>query len=251
MSRSTYGFCQGDRGAVLTSRIPRDVHAAREHAPVDPIAIAQHVARCGVPGERLDDLLGRPLGRGGVGDVDMHDASPMVRQDHEDEQDLERHRGHGEEVHGDQAPEVVVEERAPGLRRRRSVADQILGDRRLRDLEAQLLEFPVNPRRAPQGVGARHSSDQRSDLRRDGRTPWPVPATLPGPEEREAGALPPDHRGGLDDGDGIRPAAPQAGQQDPEQPVGGPQPWTRRGALEDDQLVPQREVLEHQGAAGS
>ena len=32
--------------------------------------------------------------------------------------------------------------------------------------------------------------------------------------------------------------------------VGGPQAWTRRGALEDGQLVPQREVLEHQGALG-
>ena len=42
----------------------------------------------------------------------------------------------------------------------------------------------------------------------------------------------------------------QAGQQDPEQPVGAPQPWTRRGALEDGQLVPQREVFERQGAAG-
>ena len=41
------------------------------------------------------------------------------------------------------------------------------------------------------------------------------------------------------------------GQQDPEQPVGASQAWTRRGALEDGQLVPQREVLKHQGAAGS
>jgi hypothetical protein len=62
--------------------------------------------------------------------------------------------------------------------------------------------------------------------------------------------MPPDHRGGLDDGDGIRPAGPQAGQQDPEQAVGGSQPWTRRGALENDQLVPQREILEHQKALG-
>jgi hypothetical protein len=44
------------------------------------------------------------------------------------------------------------------------------------------------------------------------------------------------------------PAGPQAGQQDPEQAVGRSQPWTRHGALEDDQLVPQREVLEHEGA---
>jgi hypothetical protein len=73
---------------------------------------------------------------------------------------------------------------------------------------------------------------------------------VPGPEEREAGALPPDHRGGLDDGEGIRPVGPQAGQQDREQAVGGSQRWTRHGALEDDQLVPQREVLEHEGAQG-
>jgi hypothetical protein len=44
------------------------------------------------------------------------------------------------------------------------------------------------------------------------------------------------------------PAGPQAGQQDPERAVGGSQPWTRHGALEDDQLVPQRQVLEHERA---
>ena len=103
----------------------------------------------------------------------------------------------------------------------------------------------------PRGVGTTHSSDERSDLWGDVRAAWPVPAALPGPEELEAGPLPPDHGCGLNDGHRIRPAAPQAGQQDPEQPVGGSQPWTRRGALEDGQLVPQREVLEHQGAAGS
>jgi hypothetical protein len=32
----------------------------------------------------------------------------------------------------------------------------------------------------------------------------------------------------------------------PEQPVGGSQAWSGRGALENGQLVPQREVLEHQ-----
>ena len=35
-----------------------------------------------------------------------------------------------------------------------------------------------------------------------------------------------------------------------EQPVGRPQAWARRGALEDGQLVPQREVFEDQGAVG-
>jgi hypothetical protein len=176
------------------------------------------VARGGVPRERLHELLGRPPSGGGVGDVDLDDTSP-VRQDDEDEQDLEQYRGHGEEVHGDEAPNVVGEERTPRPRWRRSTADQVLGDRGLRDLEAELLELAVDPGCAPQGVGASHVSDERADVRRDGGVAGPRPAALPGPEELEASPLPPDHRGGLDDGDGIVPAGPQAGQQDPEQAV--------------------------------
>jgi hypothetical protein len=44
---------------------------------------------------------------GGVGDVDVDDAAPLVRQDHEDEQDLEQHGGHGEEVDGDKGLDVI------------------------------------------------------------------------------------------------------------------------------------------------
>ena len=224
--------------------------AAREHDPVNRIAVAQQVSRGGLPGERHHELLGRPLGRGGVGDVDMHDASPVVRENHEDEQHLEHYRGHGEEVHGDEGLDVIGQEGAPSLRWGLPKAHQVLGHRRLRDLDAQLLEFPVHPRRTPEGVGVSHRADERSDLRGDGRAAGTSSPALPGPIQLEARPLPADDGGGLDDGDGIGPAAPQAGQQDPEQPVGGSQAWTRRGALEDGQLVPQCEIFEHQGAAG-
>ena len=95
---------------------PHAFHSARELDAVDPVAVAQEVSRGSLPGERLHELLGRPLGGGGVGDVEVDDASPIMRQDHEDEQHLEHHRGHGEEVDGDEAPQVVVEKRSPGLR---------------------------------------------------------------------------------------------------------------------------------------
>jgi hypothetical protein len=170
--------------------------------------VAQQVARRRLPGERLDELLACPLGRGGIGDVEMDHASPLMRQDHEDEQHLERHRGHGEEVDGDEGLDVIGQEGAPGLRRGLPKAHHVLGHRRLRDHNAQLLQFPVNPRRPPEGVGLGHPSDERSDPRGDGRAAWPVPAALPGPDEPEAAPLPPDHGGGLDDGDSIRPAAP-------------------------------------------
>jgi hypothetical protein len=70
-------------------------------------------SRCGIPRKRLHDLLGGPLRRGRVGHVEANDPSPIVGQDHEDEQDPERHRGDREEVNGDQVMNMVFKESPP------------------------------------------------------------------------------------------------------------------------------------------
>jgi hypothetical protein len=54
---------------------PHGLDSARERDPVDRIAIAQQVSRGGLPGEHLHELLGRPLGRGGVGDARHFETS--------------------------------------------------------------------------------------------------------------------------------------------------------------------------------
>jgi hypothetical protein len=59
--------------------------------------------------------------------------------------------------------------------------------------------------------------------------------------------MPPDHGLGFDQGEGVSPAAPHSAQENPEQSVGASQAWARRGALEDGQLMAQREILEYQG----
>jgi hypothetical protein len=174
MRRSTYRFCHGDRAAVLTSWIPMAWAWLENTTPIDRIAVAQQVSWDSLPGERLHDLLGRPLSRGGLGDVDVDDASPVVRQDHEDEQDLEQHGGHDEDVHGDQAPEVVVEKGAPRLRGWPSMVDRVLGDRGLRDLDAQLLQLPVNPRRPQRGLALDMRRISARTSRETGGRPRPV-----------------------------------------------------------------------------
>ena len=146
---------------------------------------------------------------------------------------------------------MIAKEGLPALRRWAPFPGHVFCNRGLADIDPKLEQFAVNPRRSPQGVGLSHPADERANLRGGHRAAGPVPPALPGPDEPEAGALPADDGLGLDDGDDLRPAVPEAGEQDPEHPVGGAQAWTRRGALEDSQLVPQREVLEHQGAAGS
>jgi len=72
-----------------------DVHALHPSpklASVDAVAIVKTIAWRGVIGERLDDLLRRPRGSGGVGDVEAHDLPAMMQQDHED---VEHAKGRG------------------------------------------------------------------------------------------------------------------------------------------------------------
>ena len=102
---------RGDRHLLDAPRLG----SAGEGDAVDRIAVTEEVWRRRVPWERLDKLLGGPLGRGGVGDVDVDDAAAVVREDQDDEQHLEQHGGPGEDVHGDKRPHVVGEKRPPSL----------------------------------------------------------------------------------------------------------------------------------------
>ena len=81
---------RGDRHLVD----PEGIHSARGHRPVHRIAVAEQISGRGVPRERLRKLRGRPLGRRGIGHVDVDDAAPVgCEDDDEDEQHLEHHRG--------------------------------------------------------------------------------------------------------------------------------------------------------------
>lgn len=92
--------------ALVPHQLPEDV-------TVDPIAIAQQIPRCLVPGERVHDLLGRPRGCRVLRHVAVHDPSPFMHQDHEDKEHFVRHGRHHKEIHGDQVFDVVVQERLP------------------------------------------------------------------------------------------------------------------------------------------
>jgi len=77
------------------------LHPGSESRAVDAVAIPDQVARCRLPWERLGDLLAGSLGRRVLRHVEVHDPAPRVNEN--DEQDLERHRWHHEEVDGQQS----------------------------------------------------------------------------------------------------------------------------------------------------
>jgi hypothetical protein len=77
--------------------------------------------------------------------------------------------------------------------------------------------------RAP-GVLGGHPPDERSDLPRQGRTAGaPSSSGQPVPVDAEPSAVPAHEGARPDDGEGLGPVAPRPAQQDPEDPVRGPE----------------------------
>jgi hypothetical protein len=96
-SHSTYGFCQGARGPVITSSIPAFRHGGAVFA-IDRIAIAQQISRRLVPGKRFPDLLHGPLLRWVFRHPEVQHAASSMRQHDKDKQNPERHGWHREKV---------------------------------------------------------------------------------------------------------------------------------------------------------
>jgi hypothetical protein len=117
-------------------------HSLTKGPSVDGIAIMQQVAGSTVPREGLGNLLCRPFRSGIGGYVEMQQPAPLMGQNEEDKQDSKIDSGDNEEIRGDQAMHMIIEEGTPRLRGRFALANHVLGHRRLRHLDAELEELP-------------------------------------------------------------------------------------------------------------
>jgi hypothetical protein len=79
------------------------------------VAIAEEVGWPGVVRERVHDLLGRPVCGGVLGHVEVDHTPAMLGEHEEDKEHPQAGAGDGEEIDGDDVPDMVGEERAPGL----------------------------------------------------------------------------------------------------------------------------------------
>src|SRR2546429_3906774 len=95
---------------------------------------------------------------------------------------------------------MVMKERRPALRWRSSSFDHMLGYARLSDVDAELEQLSVDPRRSPPRIGKAHLADKPAYLRRHS---WPAGTAprVPAPERSEPDAVP-FH-------DGLRPKLPE------------------------------------------
>src|SRR5450759_4683015 len=161
-----------------------------EVGPEDAIAISQKISRHLLKREGLSQLLSGPLGRRMCGDVEMHDPPAVVSQHQQYVQHLEPNGGHGEEVDGHHRLHVVLEEGPPCLRRWIPTADHVFAHAGLADVNAELEEFPVDARSAPNRVLAAHLPNQLTDFLRHRRSAALAAVNFPSPKQSKSRAVP-------------------------------------------------------------
>src|SRR6195256_193523 len=183
-----------------------DTHGAQsacDNGAVDPIAIADEVARSLIPRKCLYDLARNPF-RGRVRcDADPDQCSAIQPHDDEGIEQVETDSWNNEQVHGGNVWRVVTREGPPSLAGRPPPFDHVLGDARLRDLKPELEQFAVNAWRAPKRIFDAHPLDQYAQRRVNLRSPsrW---ARLPTPIATKAGPMPTHERLGPDDCENLQ-----------------------------------------------
>ena len=227
----------GSRGAphFLDAHVS---HLSPEGIAEDSIAVSQQIARKLIKGERFSQLLSGPL-RGGVGGHVAVENAPAVMSQHQKHvKNLEANSGHSKEVDRDQLLGVILQERAPGLRRRLAAAHHVFADAGFADVDAELEQLTVNAGCTPTRILTAHPADQIANLVRNDGASRSATLDLPSPEKAEARTMPGKDRLALNDGQRRAPAAPDARQPDPEEAVEGSQLGTfSRGTLKHADLV--------------
>jgi dienelactone hydrolase len=168
----------------------------------------------------------------------------MVSEHNENEEDAEASGGHGKEVDRDQVPDMVSEERPPGLRRLRTPLRDQARDGALGHVEAELQELAMDSWGAPERVRGDHACDQDLDLGVDRRPPSGGPAGELGPVLAEATPLSPQDGVRNDDHEGVLPTGKHSCQPNPEEAIASPKLRAFGVPLIYGQLLAQRQVLE-------
>jgi hypothetical protein len=176
--------------------------------PVDAVTVVEQIPRRFIPGKRFHHLLRRPWRRRVFRNVEMHDPSPFVGENHKHKQHPEGRSRHREEIAGDQVLDMSVEKCLPGWRGWLRSAGAILLHGRFDNINAEFLELADNARGAPRGIRLPHVLDELAHLFRDGRSSRLAALTQSSPVVPEPLVLPGDDRTGLYERQGLLPVGP-------------------------------------------
>src|SRR5216683_6564504 len=131
---------------------------------IGPVPVTNEIAGSLFPTACFRDLICDPFCSGVGCDAKPQNLSSAVPHDQQSIEQAKRDRRHDEQIHRRDAVGMVTKKRLPALRRWPSSLHHILGHARLADIDAELKQLSVDPRRAPQRVGDAHLADKLAYL---------------------------------------------------------------------------------------
>ena len=143
----------------------------------------------------------------------------------------------------------MFEERAPGLRGRLSITNQVLAHAGLAGIDAELEQFTVDAGCTPKWILAAHLPNQLADFSRHRWTPGLAVTNSPGPEQSKAFPIPTNHRIRLYDHQGTERQSPQTwhSQTQNRRSAGNQFRAFLSGTLKNTDLMSKGEILEFAG----
>src|SRR6201987_5031878 len=160
-----------------------------EDLTISAVPVTNEIAGSLFPAAGFRDLICDPFCGWMRCDAKPQNMSPAVPHDQQSVEQAKRDRRHDEHIHRSDPISVVAEECPPALGRRVSSPDHVLGHARLSEIDAELEELSMDPRRSPQRIGNAHLADKLAYLQRNF---WPATPRFrfPSPIQTEAGAMP-------------------------------------------------------------
>src|SRR6202041_927913 len=166
--------------------------SADNNLTVSAVPVTNEMAGSLFPTACFRDLICDPFCGWMRCDAKPQNMSPAVPHDQQSIEQAKRDCWHDEQIHRSDSVSVVAEERPPALGRRVSSLGHVLGHAGLSDIDAELEEFSMDPRRSPQRIGNAHLADQLAYLQRNC---WPATPRFrfPSPIRSDPGAEPFNH----------------------------------------------------------
>jgi len=151
-----------------------------------------------------------------------------VAQDQQAIEKLKRNCWHHEQVHRNNPISVIAEKRPPALRRWSPPARHILGHTRLPDVDAELEEFAMHPRCAPER-GWQGSSHESSGVLPAAPSTFPRELAIPNAIGSKPRSMPTDHGVWLDDRQCVASGRQPPKQVNEYQPIDAAETWSLWG----------------------
>src|ERR1700674_5341749 len=145
--------------------------SADKNLTISAVPVTNEIAGNLFPAAGFRDLICDPFCGWMRCDAKPQNMSPAVPHDQQSIEQAKRDCRDDEHIHRSDPVSVIAEECPPPLGRRVSSPDQVLSHARLSDIDAELEEFSMDPRRSPQRIGNAHLADKLSYLQRNC---WPA-----------------------------------------------------------------------------